>query len=112
MKEMSGFNDSNDEYFYSNYKISESSIIESWIVEEKNIKGMYRVDWGLVGENYIENSKVYTKYLSNGFSGSKINLGKKLFKLGILPSQKTINGLNHTVYVGITDKISADFIDD
>ena len=111
-KEMSGFNDCNDDYFKSNYKITDTAIINSWIIEEKNTKGICRVNWDLVGDNFIECSKVYKTYLSNGFLGSKISLGKKLINIGIISSTKYINGLTVYVYVGITDKIPIDFINE
>ena len=96
----------------SNYKITDTAIINSWIIEEKNTKGICRVNWDLVDDNFIECSKVYKTYLSNGFLGSKISLGKKLINIGIISSTKYINGLTVYVYVGITDKIPIDFINE
>lgn len=102
-KQMSGYNDNNEEYFRNNYKITDAKTIESWIIEEKNNKGVWRVDWSLVNENYIECSKMYKTYLESGYSGSNILFGKKLFKIGIISSVKKINGRSNNVYVGITD---------
>jgi hypothetical protein len=37
-KQMSGYNDSNEEYFKNNYKITDAEIIKTWITTEKNDK--------------------------------------------------------------------------
>lgn len=104
-KQMSGYNDSNDEYFTSNYTLIDADTIKTWIKTDKNDKGIWLVYWGKVGDYYIECSKMYKKYLDDGFTGSRILFGKKLFKMGIIVSQKKINGKCNNVYVGITDDI-------
>ena len=44
----------------------------------------------------------------DGMTGSKILMGKKLLKMGIIVSKKLINGRCLNVYVGITDKKERD----
>jgi hypothetical protein len=105
-KQMSGFNESNDEYFKNNYIFTDAETIESWIIEGKNDKGIHRVDWGLVQHNFMECSKVYNKYLADGLTGSRILVGKKLIKMGIISSTKKVNGKSLNVYVGMTDNVA------
>ena len=102
-KQMSGYNDSNDEYFRNNYKITDADIIQDWILEDKNEKGVWLLKWNSVGDNYIECSKIYKKYLDDGFSGSSVLFGKKLKKMGIIVGNRKINNKSVNVYVGITD---------
>jgi hypothetical protein len=104
-KEMSGFSSNNDEYFYNNYSFISKDIIESWIFQEKNEKGVYIVHWDKVGNNFIECSKVYNKYLMDGLIGSKINIGKKLINMGVITSVKRINGKSCNVYIGMSDNL-------
>ncbi len=93
------------EFLKDNYKISNAKTIQSWIIEEKNEKGVWRVDWSLVGNNYIECSKIYSSYLYDGMLGSKILLGKKLKKMGIIVGNKNTNSRSVNVYIGISDNI-------
>ena len=104
-KQMSGYNDSNDEYFTTNYTLIDADTIKTWIKSDRNDKGICLVDWDKVGDNYIECSKMYKKYLDDGFTGSRILFGKKLFKMGIIVSTKKVNGKAVNVYVGITDDL-------
>ena len=107
-KQMSGYNDSNEEYFKNNYKITDANIIEQWITTDKNDKGIWGVKWSLVGYDYIECSKMYKKYLDDGYNSSNIILGKKLRKLGIIVSTKKIGSRSCNVFIGITDNFDDD----
>ena len=104
-KQMSGYNDSNEEYFKNNYKITDADIIENWISTDKKEKGVWGVKWSLIGNNDIECSKLYKKHLDDGFNGSNVIFGKKLRKMGIIVATKKINGRSSNVFIGITDNL-------
>jgi len=101
-KEMSGYNESGNEYF-NKFKLIDKETIKSYIKQERNDKGVWLVHWDKVQENYIECIVLYDHYIRDGFIISKVAFGKKLLSLGIIVAQRKVNNKSLQVYVGISD---------
>ena len=107
-KEFSGFNDTGADYFNENYKIFDIKTINSWVKTPCNDKGVWIVDWELVKDNYIEINALYSNYIKNGFTTSKVAVGKMLKQKGVVVANKKINGKSVNLYVGIRDLTETD----
>lgn len=92
-----------NDYFKSKYIITDNEVIKSWIIQNKNEKGICLVDWKKVNNNYIKCCDIHEDYIQNNSYRSKKALGTFLNSLGIISCNKKISGKSYCVYVGISN---------